>query len=240
MKKFLKNWKWYEILFLAVSWIILICCFAFSPEKNWLSLASSILGVFTVITVAKGLVYAPIMCIVNLVFYVAISVTEHYWGEVLINVCLILPVSISTIVSWFKNRSKENKDIVKVNRIGGKEYGLLILGTAVITIAFYFLLRALNTNELIVSTISLVTSALAEYLLLRRCPFYALAYAGNDVVLIVLWGLSVANHGLQFLPLVICYCVYLFGDFYGFFKWCKEYRKQNKNQQSQIEENINQ
>lgn len=234
MNKLFKSWKWYELLFLGISELTIILCFVFSVDKNWLSLVNSLIGVFAVLTVAKGLVYAPIVNIVYTGFYIALSISQSYWGEVIICVCLAFPMCIVAIITWLKNRSNENKDIVKINSIKGKEYGYLALGTAVLTVALYFLLRALNTNQLIISTISLVTSAAAEYLLLRRSPIYALGFVLNDIVLITLWSMSVVSEGLQFLPSVICFCVFFFNDLYGFFNWIKEYKKQ-KAQTNNIE-----
>ena len=62
--------------------------------------------------------------------------------------------------------------------------------TAAVTAGFYFILRALGTANLLPSTVSVTTSFLAVYLTFHRSPLYALGYAANDVVLIVLWLLA--------------------------------------------------
>ena len=104
----------------------------------------------------------------------------------------------------------------------------LTIATIFATIAFYFLLKALNTNQLIVSTISLISSIVASYLLFRRCSYYALAFILNDIILIILWSLVVINSGIGYLPTVISFCVFLVNDIYGFIHWKLEEKKQNK------------
>ena len=94
-----------------------------------------------------------------------------------------------------------------------------------VTAAFYFILRAFHTANLIPSTVSVTTSFLAVYLTARRSPFYALAYAANDVVLIVLWSLMAAED-LSALSMVICFCAFLLNDVYGFLNWMRMRRRQ--------------
>ena len=50
------------------------------------------------------------------------------------------------------------------------------------TVAFYFILKAFNTANLIMSTLSVSTSFFAVCLTFRRSVFFPLAYAVNDVV----------------------------------------------------------
>ena len=58
------------------------------------------------------------------------------------------------------------------------------------TAGFYYILGALQTSNMIPGTVSVTTSFLAVYLSFRRSAYFALAYAANDLVLIVLWVLA--------------------------------------------------
>ena len=107
------------------------------------------------------------------------------------------------------------------------EYPILAAATVVLTVVFYFLLKALNTSELVVSTISLVTSVVASYLLIRRSSYYAIGFVLNDIVLIVLWGLASAKD-IALLPQAICFAAFLLNDAYGFVRWKMEEKKQTK------------
>ena len=229
-KKQLKNWKLYELLFLVGSIIAITVCFVVGKEKNVLSFIGSLVGITGVLFTAKGLVSAPFLNMIYGVFYIIVSFYQKYYGEAIIYLALMTPLDIITIISWLKNRNKDNSSTVKINKIHGIEYLYLAIGTAIATVGFYFLLRALNTNQLIISTISLITSAVAAYLMFRRCSYYALGFMLNDIVLIVLWSLVVVDSGIGYLPTVISFCVFLINDTYGFTLWKLEEKKQNKNQ----------
>lgn len=231
MKKLLKNWNLFEILLLTLSTVLVVVFFLIGKDKNYLSLFTSIVGIVSVILLAKGMVLAPIIGIAYNVLYTIISITQHYYGEAIIYIFLQMPISILSIVQWLKNRSQQNKDLVQVNKVTAKEYLYLVISTVFLTVAFYFLLKALNTSELIISTISLITSIVAAYLSLRRSPYYAVVYFFNDIILITMWSISTYKFGLQYLPTVLSFCIFLINDIYAFFHWKWQERKQRFYQQ---------
>lgn len=228
MKEFFKSWNLFEKLFLIISLFIVIGCFFLGTDKNILSLVTSVLGVITVIFGAKGLVWAPIINIVYNIVYILLSYTQGFYGEVIIYVFLMTPLNIAMIVSWFKNKSKKDENIVAVNKLSKKEYILLFVFTLFISVIFYLLLKALNTNALLISTISLIDSFIASYLLFRRCSNYALSYIVNDIILIVLWSFAIKNNGIAYLPIVLSFIVFLVNDIYGLISWKKREKEQNK------------
>ena len=82
---------------------------------------------------------------------------------------------------------------------------------------------------MIFSTVSIATSFLASGLTFLRNPYYALAYAGNDVVLIILWILaSIAEP--ENAPMIICFIIFFINDFYGFINWERMRKRQSKNE----------
>ena len=228
MKNFFKSWNLFEKLFLIISLIIIIACFFLGTDKNILSLVTSILGVITVIFGAKGLVWAPVVNLLYNIVYIILSYTQAFYGEVLIYIFMMTPINIAMIVSWLKNKSKEDENIVAVNKISKKEYILLFVFTFVVAVGFYFILKALNTTALFISTISLIDSFIATYLLYRRCSNYALSYIVNDIILIVLWSFAIINNGIAYLPMVLSFLVFLVNDIYGLISWKKREKLQNK------------
>ena len=228
MKKIFKDWNLFEILFLFISLIIISICFILGTDKNILSLTTSLLGIITVLCTAKGLVVAPVINIIYNVIYILLSFSQQYYGEVIIYLFLMMPINIMTIISWLKNKSKENKSIVNINKVKNKEYLYLAIGTIFVTTCFYFLLAALNTNELIISTISFIPSIVASYLLLRRSSNYAVVYIINDIILIILWSLTIKNNGTEFLTMVLTFFIFFINDIYGFINW-KRIEKKQKN-----------
>ena len=59
----------------------------------------------------------------------------------------------------------------------------------------------------------------------RRSPCFALAYAANDVVLIVLWTLA-AVEDISYLSVIICFVMFLVNDLYGFISWKRMEQRQ--------------
>ena len=227
MKKFLKDWKKWEIIFLITCWVVVLTCFFISKEKDVLSLITSLTGITSVFIIAKGLFFAPYLDIIYNILYSVMSIIMCYYGEAIIYIFVMMPISIFSIITWFKNK-KEDSSVVKVNKVSKKEWLLLSVATVLLTIGFYFLLKALNTRELIVSTISLISSVMGAYLLLRRSSYYAIVFIFNDIILIILWALSIGSFGLSYLPSILSFTVFLFNDTYGFIRWKKEEYKKTK------------
>ena len=88
-----------------------------------------------------------------------------------------------------------------------EESGLVNYTEAQISGIFYFILKVLNTKNIIISTLSITTSFIAASLQALRSRYYALAYSLNDLVLIILWSLAI-KEDLSYLSLVICFIIW--------------------------------
>ena len=141
--------------------------------------------------------------------------------------CMTAPIAVASVISWLKNPFKGNKREVTVNKLSLKEYAVLLSLTFAVTVAFFFILRALHTANLAWSTVSVATSFLAAVLTFRRSPLYAVAYACNDAVLIVLWALAAAGN-TEYVALVVCFAVFLVEDTYGFICWTLRRKRQQQ------------
>ena len=190
-----------------------------------LTLIASIIGVTSLIFAAKGNPVSPALMIVFSVLYGIISYSFSYYGEMLTYLGMTAPMSAFALVSWLRNPSGKGRTQVKVNRITGGEFALILLITAAVTVFFYFVLRHFNTANLLPSTVSVATSFLAAALTFRRSPYFALAYASNDAVLILLWALA-ALKDISYLSVLICFLVFLVNDLYGFVSWLQMEKNQ--------------
>jgi nicotinamide mononucleotide transporter PnuC len=140
---------------------------------------------------------------------------------------MTVPMAILSLITWLKNPFKGKHAEVKINNVQKKEVLFLCLLATVVTIVFYFTLKYFNTANLIVSTVSVSTSFIAAYLTMRRSPFFALAYAVNDIVLIVLWIMA-SIVDISYLSVIICFSVFLFNDLYSFINWQRMQKRQKK------------
>ena len=128
------------------------------------------------------------------------------------------PMALFALITWLRNPFGGNHAEVTVNRLRPFESHLVVVMTVVVTFVFYFILEAFETANIIPSTISVATSFIAVYLTFRRSPYFALAYAANDVVLIILWTLA-AVEDITYISVLICFIMFLVNDLYGFVNW---------------------
>lgn len=142
---------------------------------------------------------------------------------------MTLPMAAFSLIAWLRNPYKGNRAQVKVNKLGGKEIAFMFVLAGAVTAAFYFILQACNTANIIPSAISVTTSFIAVYLTFRRSALYALGYAANDIVLIVLWVMA-AIEDKSYISVVICFAMFLLNDLYGFVNWKKMERTQKDGQ----------
>lgn len=164
--------------------------------------------------------------IVFSVLYGIISLTFSYYGEMITYLGMTMPMAIVSLISWLRNPYGSGKSEVRVNRISRRELVFALLLTAVVTVVFYFILRAFDTANLIPSTISVTTSFFAAYLTFRRSPWFAAAYAANDLVLIVLWTLA-AFSDVSYLSVTVCFAAFFVNDLYGSVNWRRMARRQS-------------
>ena len=206
---------------------LIIVSFLIFDRSNLLTLAASLIGTTSLIFNAKGNPIGQALMVLFSLLYGMISYTFSYFGEMITYLGMTGPMALFALISWLRNPYNGNHSEVAVNRIGKWEYGGMYGLTAVVTLVFYFILDHFNTANMIPSTISVTTSFIAVYLTFRRSPYFALAYAANDVVLIVLWTLA-AKENLSYLSVIICFVLFLINDLYGFISWKQmEERQQN-------------
>ncbi|MBR3893937.1 MAG: nicotinamide mononucleotide transporter [Clostridia bacterium] len=215
----------FEYVLWGTSLSVVTASFFLGGGEGILSFIASLLGVTALIFVAKGDVTGQFLCVIFATLYGIVSLQQQYYGEMITYVFMSAPASIFSIVSWIRHPFDKEKNEVRVAKMTPIKTILLFAATAAATLLFYFVLRALDTAELAVSTFSVSTSFLAASLLFLRSPYYALAYALNDVVLIVLWVIASLTDASS-LSMVACFSMFLFNDLYGFFNWLKMQRKQ--------------
>lgn len=205
--------------------LMIVASFFVFDRKNYLTLTASIIGVTSLIFNAKGNPFGQVLMIVFSILYGVISYSFSYYGEMITYLGMTAPMSVFALISWLKNPYGGNRSVVKINRLTLKEILFMAGLTVAVTAGFYFILKAMGTANLIPSTISVTTSFLAVYMTFRRSPGYAVGYAANDVVLIVLWSMaSVSN--VSYLSVVICFVVFLVNDVYGLISWIAMQKRQ--------------
>ena len=132
---------------------------------------------------------------------------------------MTLPMAVWSTITWLRNPSNSGEEVA-IRRLTRRHVALLLVSGAVVTALFCCLLRLLDTPNLALSTLSIATSFFAAALTMLRSSYYALGYAANDLVLILLWLLaSIENPA--YLPVLVNFVIFFLNDMYGFFSWKK-------------------
>lgn len=216
-----------ELVLWLGSIFAIIISFCIFDRNNYLTLLASLIGVTSLIFTAKGNPFGQFLMIVFSLLYGIISLTFSYYGEMITYLGMTMPMALFALISWIRNPYNGNKAEVKINHLPRIEWGILWVLTILITIGFYFILEYFHTANIVPSTISVTTSFVAVYLTFRRSPYYALGYAANDIVLIVLWVLATIEE-VSYLSVVVCFMAFLANDVYGFINWRQMGKRQAK------------
>lgn len=208
-------WLW------VVSVVVVAGAYLVAPQPEYLTLSASLIGVTSLIFIAKGMLIGQVLVVLFSVLYGVVSYINAYYGEVITYVCMTAPMAVVALISWARHPYKDSAEVEVASLSVRRFVGLLFLG-AMVTVAFYYILRELGTANLWVSTLSVTTSFVAVGLTALRSPYYAVGYALNDIVLIMLW-LLVAN-----VPMALCFVMFLANDIYGFVNWRRMHRRQQR------------
>lgn len=219
MKNFFKDWTKLEKILLFGS-IILVSLVGIIFKSDLLTTICSIVGIITALLLAKGKNLGQIFGLLIAALYSIVSFKNGYYGEVIIYLCIMLPMYIVGIISWIRHQNKDT-NTVEVNKIKMKEWIIVFFVSIVCFIGIYFLLKAFNTNQLFISSLSVIDSLFAIYLGVRRSKYSFYFYVVNDFILILLWGIPVVTGTIILLPMVFNPLINLINDIYGIYNWKK-------------------
>ena len=220
MSKLVNYFSKTEIVLWITSVSVILISFVVFDRTNYMTLCASLIGVTSLIFNAKGNPIGQVLMVVFSMLYGIISYTFEYYGEMVTYLGMTMPMALFALVSWLRNPYNDNRSEVKVNNIGKIEILFMWIGTLVVTVVFYYILKYFNTANIVPSTLSVTTSFMAVYLTFRRSPYFAVAYAANDIVLIVLWLLA-SVYDIKYVSVVVCFAAFLANDIYGYISWQK-------------------
>lgn len=205
--------------------LLILISFVLFDGENYLTLLASLIGVTSLIFCAKGNPFGQLLMVIFSLLYGFISFRFAYYGEMLTYLGMTMPMAVFSLITWLKNPYNGNKSEVEVYHISRQETVLMFIFAVIVTFIFYFILVAFNTANIVPSTISVTTSFLAVYLTFKRSPYYAMGYALNDVILIILWTMA-AMEEIAYISVVVCFIAFFVNDIYGFINWHRMRQRQ--------------
>lgn len=219
IKNLFKSLSRFEICLWLFSVITVTVSFLLAGNFNPLTLIASLIGVTSLIFIAKGYVIGESLMVIFGLVYSIISLQFCYYGEMITYLGMTAPIALMSAISWHKHPYKSSSEVT-VSNLNNLHRVLIVVLTLIVTVIFYYILRAFNTPNLFFSSVSIATSFAASYLALMRSPMYAVVYAANDLVLIILWILA-SMENTSYIPVIICFAIFFINDLYGFVSWQK-------------------
>ena len=226
LKKLLASLTPFEWFLWLFSLAGVLVCSILSPDFHLIGTLASLLGVTSLIFIAKGMWQGQILIVIFATMYGIVSFEQRYFGEMITYLCMTLPMAVISLVAWFRHPYEKSNE-VQINSLRPLHLVILLPASGAVSVGLYFLLGALGTQNLLISTLSVTTSFFAASLTFLRTPYFALAYTLNDIVLITMW-LMVALNEPAYFSMVICFSVFLLNDLYSFSNWMRMRKKQRK------------
>ncbi|MBE6731777.1 MAG: nicotinamide mononucleotide transporter [Ruminococcaceae bacterium] len=224
--KTFKTLNKFELTLWISSCLLIIISFISAGEFNIWVLLTSLIGATALIFMEKGEPLGQILTVVFSLFYGYVSFTFQYWGEMITYLCMSAPAALAATISWLRNPFEKGKTQVKIKKITLKHWIIITLSSIAVTFIFYYILKYFNTPNLFFSTLSITTSFFASLLTFLRSPYYAIAYATNDIILIILWILASITTP-SYVPMAMCFFIFLLNDSYAYVNWRRIERRQS-------------
>ena len=212
---YFKDWNLFEKLYLFVGIVVGILT-SIIFNGTIIDSLYTITYLTTAILMSKGKVESYFIGIIGVFFYGIVSYNQGYYGELLITIFLTFPMMIIGIISWLKHQDKD-EDVVIISSLSKKE--IVFASQLILFWVYYFLLKAFNTDLLMISSLSIVTSVLATYFEARRSELSLFCYVANDLILITLWMIPIINGDTSLISVLIGPMLLLVNDIYGSYNW---------------------
>jgi len=217
IKKYFEDWNKFELSFLVCGLIISITSSIIFRGTIIDTLYTS-LYLITALLMSKGKVESYFVGFVSVFFYGIVSYNQGYYGELIITIFLTFPIMIIGIISWLRNQDKE-EDTIIINSLSKREIVIVFLSQLLLFWIYYILLKTFNTDLLIISSISVLTSVLASYFEARRSELSLFCYIANDLVIITLWLIPILNGQTELISVLVGPMLLLINDIYGSYNW---------------------
>ena len=225
IKKYFEDWNKFELSFLICGLFASIMSSVVFDGTVIDTLYTS-LYLITALLMSKGKVECYFVGFVSVFFYGIVSYNQGYYGELIITAFLTFPIMIIGIISWLRHQDKE-RDTVIISSLSKMEIAIAFSAQLLLFWVYYFILKVFNTDLLILSSISVVTSVLASYFEARRSELALFCYIANDLVIITLWLIPILNGQTELISVLVGPILLLINDIYGSYNW-KRLKKEQK------------
>ena len=122
LKKLLSYFSIFEWCLWLGSVVAILLAYLYSGDFYFLTLIASLVGVSSLIFIAKGNVIGQFIVIVFSALYAVISYRFGYYGELITYAFMSAPSAVFACITWLKNPSKAGKSEVKVATMSASKW----------------------------------------------------------------------------------------------------------------------
>ena len=231
-QRFISNyfWSWsiLERIFLVLAFVVPVSLGVIF-QSSLLQISASSVTMIASLLFAKARIEGFVVSLIGMALFGIVAFNNRLFGEVGVLILFGLPAQIAGVISWRKalNKTGDNKLAkIQIRRTSLKEITILVLICVVLSIGLYFLLAAIDTNLLLLSTISVVFTVFGTILMIRRSHLGTLGFALNDVSNFLLWLTIVLLGDITAIVMIVQPIMLLINNTYGVFEWHKMLRIQ--------------
>ena len=219
----MKNWNLLEKTILTLA-VVVPVTLGIILQSSLIQIGASSLMVISALFFAKVRIEGFFLSAIAMILLAIVAWGERLYGEVSVIVVFGLPALVVGFISWLKSRKKDDPNKpseIEIRKTRPKELVILISICAALSVGVYFLLQAVDTNQLELSTFSVVSTIFATVLVVRRSHFGTLGFVINDISNIFLWLMIVFAGNSTAIVMIVNPALLLVSDIYGVFKWRK-------------------
>lgn len=197
----------------------------------------SVMGVASSVMSANGYIWTFIFGLMDIACCLIVDADNGVWGDFSLHLLYLLPMQFVGIWQWKKRGAKGTTSEVKARRLNGKQILYVVLGTAAVLAAVYFILLQVKLHTVDPSQINRVqvasdaarTTFNIAGQILMALAFYEQWYFWIfvNIASIFLWGSTMAMSEASSYTVVmfVKYCFYLINSLNGLRIWYNLSRK---------------
>ena len=188
-------------------------------KSSLIVLFNGVISIFCAVYTSKGKIATHYFALLGSLSYIFIAVEQKYYAEVLFQTLVCLPFDVIGIINWRKNLDDVGTVIPK--KLSPKEIVLTCLSQVILFYPFYLIFKFFNSDQLIISTITICLNILALYFTSKSCSIFYYFFISADFLRIILWIIPFFTGKIGYIPTFLSQVFYFVIDCYGLMEWKK-------------------
>ena len=221
ISSYFENWSRFECILLTLA-VTVPVSLGMIFQSGFIQIGASSITMAASLLFAKARIEGYLLSLAGMVLFCIVAFNNRLFGEVGVSLFFGLPVLIAGFISWSKALKKgtDNKPAkIQIRKTSSREIAVLALICAALGIGIYFLLESIDTNLLLLSTVSVVLTVFGTILMVRRSHLGTFGFALNDVSNIMLWLMIVLLGDTTAIVMIVQPALLLVNNTYGVFQW---------------------